>query len=114
MKVGKKLKELKKVKNLKLKDISRDTGLSVSYISDILNERTNPSLDTLEKLTGSLGVSPSYVMEAAHESYKTSAEAELYGAIEDFWLWPERHQKDLLEYVRAKKELIRLETKEQL
>lgn len=111
MKVGRKLKEVKELKKLKLKDLSRETGLSISFISDILNERSSPSLDTLEKLTGSLGVSPSYVMESASDSYLTGREAQLHELIRDYSLWPEEEQEDLLEYLQTTRHLRYLKSK---
>lgn len=113
MNVGKKFRELKQLKKVKLKDLSRDSGLSVSYISDILNERANPSLAALEKLAGSFGVSPSWVMEPTSAEYETSPEAQLQSALALVPLWPETDQSDLLEYIQAKNAIIRLNSKKQ-
>ena len=112
MKVGRKLKELKQLKKMKLKDIAQSTGLSVSYISDILNEKTNPSVDTLMKLTESFGVSPALVMEPESPAYLTGVEAELHDLLLDVALWPPADQEDLLDFIRAKKQLLRLYAKQ--
>lgn len=114
MKVGRKLKELKQLKKMKLKDIAQSTGLSVSYISDILNEKTNPSVDTLMKLTESFGVSPALVMEPESPAYLTGVEAELHDLLLDVALWPPADQEDLLEFIRAKKQLLRLHAKQHI
>jgi transcriptional regulator with XRE-family HTH domain len=44
------LRTLRKLRELTLKEVAADTGLSVSFLSDIERGRTNPSFDTLTKL----------------------------------------------------------------
>ncbi len=113
MKIGKKLKELKTLRKVKLRDIAEKTGLSVSYISDIINEKANPSLDTLLKLSDYLGVPPSQFIGEDPVSYLTPAEARLRGLLEDFSLWPANDQEDLLEYAAAKKKTVLMKRKEE-
>jgi transcriptional regulator with XRE-family HTH domain len=48
MRLGDRIRELRKNKEETLKDISNSIDLSVSYLSDIERGRTNPSLQTLE------------------------------------------------------------------
>ena len=50
MKLGNRLRILRKARKLTLLDVSNEVGLSVSFLSDIERDRTKPSLDTLEKL----------------------------------------------------------------
>ena len=57
MKISERLKALRKQHGLKLREISKETGLSVSYISDIERGRTMPSLETCGKLAEVYGVS---------------------------------------------------------
>jgi transcriptional regulator with XRE-family HTH domain len=45
-----------------LKDVSKDCGISISYLSDIENERKNPSLDTLSKIAEALQVSQDRIL----------------------------------------------------
>ena len=56
MLLGQRIRELRKQKNETLKETSRGTQLSVSYLSDIERGRTNPSLHTLETLANHFGV----------------------------------------------------------
>lgn len=52
MTIGEKLKNIRKnVAKCTLLDVAQATGLSVSFLSDIERGRTNPSLDTLTKLS---------------------------------------------------------------
>ena len=50
MLLGQRIRELRKQKGETLKDTSKETELSVSYLSDIERDRTKPSLKTLETL----------------------------------------------------------------
>lgn len=113
MKIGKKLKELKTQKKLKLRDIARETGLSVSYLSDIMNERSNPSVDTLIKLSDYLGVPAGMFIGEDPAAYLTQAQMQLHELLKDFTQWPPHDQEDLLVYVEAKKKAIRLRRKEE-
>lgn len=112
MKIGQNLRELKTLKKLKLKDIAGATGLSVSYISDILNGRANPSLETLLKLSDCLGVPAATLIGEEAGTYRTEAETMLYELLGDFSQWPGPDQADLLEYIEARKKIIRLRRKE--
>ncbi len=57
MKLGDRIRELRKSKGETLKEISGSTNLSVSYLSDIERGRTNPSLQTLDTLAEHFGIS---------------------------------------------------------
>ena len=56
MLLGQRIRELRKQKKETLKELSKGTQLSVSYLSDIERGRTNPSLHTLETLANHFGV----------------------------------------------------------
>jgi len=57
MKLGNELRRLRKSRRLTLANVGKETGLSVSFLSDVERGRTKPSLDTLEKLAACYGVS---------------------------------------------------------
>lgn len=57
MKLGDRIRELRKSKGETLKDISDRTKLSVSYLSDIERGRTKPSLQTLDTIAEHFGIS---------------------------------------------------------
>jgi transcriptional regulator with XRE-family HTH domain len=57
LKVGAKLRQARKVRRLKLKELADRIGASESLISKIENERVIPSLQTLHKLVSELGIS---------------------------------------------------------
>lgn len=56
---GSKLRLLRKKHGKTLLDVSREIGISVSFLSDVERGRTRPSLDTLEKLAMLYEVHPS-------------------------------------------------------
>lgn len=49
MKISERLKQLRKLHGLKLREVSEKTGLSLSYVSDLERGRQNPSLETCQK-----------------------------------------------------------------
>ncbi len=108
MKIGKRIKDIKVEKNLKLKDMASDTGLSVSYLSDIINERTDPSLKSLLKISKSLGVTNSYLLEE-EEIYFAEGSDELKELLKDFHFWPKEHQDKVIDFIKDRKLLIELD-----
>ncbi len=60
--IGPKIREIRLKKGLKLKDVARETGLSVSLISQVENNNTSPSLSTLIKLSNFLGMDAGYIL----------------------------------------------------
>lgn len=55
--IGKRVAYFRKVKNMTLKDLSERSGISKGYLSQLENGLVrNPSLDTLQRLAGALGV----------------------------------------------------------
>jgi transcriptional regulator with XRE-family HTH domain len=61
--IGPKIKEIRLQKGLKLKDVAKETGLSISLISLVENNNTSPSLSTLIKLANYLGADASFFLE---------------------------------------------------
>lgn len=62
MRIGDKLRQLRKDNNFTLKELSKQTGLSISFISDIENGRRNPRLENLNKLATALNVDVSVLL----------------------------------------------------
>ena len=54
--VGRKIRELRKAKNLSLKQVAEGAGVSPSLVSQIENSRVDPSLSTLRKIALTIGV----------------------------------------------------------
>ena len=54
--VGKKIREIRKEKGLSMRELARLSTVSSSTMSDIENERINPSIATLDKIAQALNV----------------------------------------------------------
>ena len=65
MNLGENLRRLRKLKNYTLVKVSQQTGVSVSFLSDMERDRTKPSLDTLGKLAECYQVSVNDLLGAA-------------------------------------------------
>ncbi|WP_084156248.1 helix-turn-helix domain-containing protein [Clostridium akagii] len=63
MKISEKLRELRSEQKLTLKELSEKSGISLSFISDIENERRTPSIEKLKILATVLGVPPSEFLQ---------------------------------------------------
>ncbi|QXE19977.1 helix-turn-helix domain-containing protein [Clostridium sp. 001] len=68
MKLSAKLRELRNTNNLTLKELSKKSGISVSFISDIENGRRNPSIETLKSLANALGISADEFLKTDNNS----------------------------------------------
>jgi len=62
MNVGKRIKALRRQKKLTLNELSRKVGISISFLSDIENGRSNPSLERLKDIAEALDTSVSFLM----------------------------------------------------
>lgn len=63
MNVGNNLRDLRKDHRYTLRTVSEGTGLSISFLSDIELGRTNPSLESLQKLAQCYAVPISHLIE---------------------------------------------------
>ena len=57
--LGDQIRSIRKRQEITLKELAEKTGLSIGYISQIERNLTDPSLSTLRKISGALGV-PTY------------------------------------------------------
>lgn len=63
--IGKKVNELRKLKNMTLKDLSAQTGLSVSFLSQFERGQSSATLDSLEAMAESLDMPLSELISLA-------------------------------------------------
>lgn len=106
MKIGSKLKTLRKTKRLSLKELSSMTGVSISFLSDIENERSNPSLETLETIAENLGVPITSFFNVVDSSFDNALKSAYLNPVldllQDFKDWSEDDKQELLCYLKAK------------
>jgi transcriptional regulator with XRE-family HTH domain len=62
-KLGRNLKRIRTQKGMSQGDIVRSLGVSRSYVSNIENGKTNPTLATITKLAGTLGVASNELLK---------------------------------------------------
>lgn len=62
-KLGKNLKRIRTEKGITQGDIVRTLGFSRSFVSNIENGKTNPTLSTISKLASALGVSSNELLK---------------------------------------------------
>ncbi|MFH1608636.1 MAG: helix-turn-helix transcriptional regulator [Patescibacteria group bacterium] len=56
MKIGKKIKEIRKIKKMDQSTLATNCGISRTYLSQIENGKRNPNISILEKICNGLGV----------------------------------------------------------
>jgi transcriptional regulator with XRE-family HTH domain len=64
--VGRRLRELRAAKGLSIRSLAEQSGLNVNTLSLIENQRTSPSVSTLQQLAQTLQVSISTFFETEH------------------------------------------------
>lgn len=71
MTLGQRIKSLRKSKKITLRELSRQIGISISFLSDIENDRSNPSLDRLKDIAEGLEVTISYLLDEDNKETKS-------------------------------------------
>ncbi len=110
----KKLRDLRKSKGLTLKELSTKTNLSISFISDIEHNRSNPSISTLKILCNALDVPVTYLLEddeTASNLICTDLDSVLSMLLNDFSSWSYDDKIELICYLKAKKHVREAEKK---
>ncbi len=58
--LGSEMRQVRKARQLTLKQVAEETGISVSHLSAIERGTTNPSLDVVHKVAGALDIEPDW------------------------------------------------------
>ncbi|WP_034328675.1 helix-turn-helix domain-containing protein [Alkaliphilus transvaalensis] len=108
MKIGRRIKSLRKDNKITLKELSEMTNISISFLSDIENERSNPSIERLEEIAKALNTTIAFLMGEEPVSIDLQlkslfSDPTLRVAFEDWHSWTEEEKKDLLEFIEFKK-----------
>lgn len=74
MTVGKRVKEIRKEKKLTLRELSKKVDISISFLSDIENGRSNPSLKRIKDIADALGTSVSVLLGEEEKPDNSSAD----------------------------------------
>ena len=62
MSIGENIKKIRKENGLTQAEFSKKIGISLTYLSDLENNRKSPSVETLDKMAEKLGVSTTYLI----------------------------------------------------
>jgi len=110
--IGDKLKTCRKSKELSLRQLSENTNnqISSSFLSDIENGRSNPSLEKLKLIASVLDIPVSYFLEESEHSLYNTANNDvefipILELLNDFNSWSLEDKQELLYYLKAKKVL---------
>lgn len=66
---GERIRNLRQERKLSLKELSRKSGLSVSYLSEVERGRKTPSLNTIDKLCNALNISSREFVQDYESNY---------------------------------------------
>jgi len=61
--VGKRLKEVRKAREMTLKEVAQESGMSPTHISEIERGKTSPTVGALRKIAAALGKDTAYFVE---------------------------------------------------
>lgn len=116
MTIGDKLKALRKSKGLSLKELAVKASespndrldISVSFLSDIENGRSKPSIKNLKKIAAALDTQLSYFIEDSENSLFSEAIEDtnfipVIELLKDFKDWNVEDKQELICYLKAKK-----------
>ena len=72
MTLGERIKSLRQYKKITLREFSKKIGISISFLSDIENSRSKPSLERLKDIAEGLGVAVSYLLGEEEETVESN------------------------------------------
>lgn len=120
MTVGSRIKILRKQRKMTLKELGAQTGLSSSFLCDVEQGRTKPSLNRLNEIACALETSVAYLMgedcfsdrlplwvqETSRLLLDSNLGIQILQELTNFNEWTLEDQQELLHYLNAK-ELLR-------
>jgi len=118
--VGKHIKLLRQQKQMSLKQLSERVGISISFLSDIENGRSAPSLERTKDIAKGLNTTVSYLLGEGKNESKIDSSEQLGGAeikylldkpdfqlvleeLKSFDDWNEEDKEELFHYLKAKR-----------
>jgi transcriptional regulator with XRE-family HTH domain len=101
MSLGKRIKALRNTNDMTLKDLSEKIGISISFLSDIENERSSPSLERLQDIADGLGTTVSYLLGEEKREYTSHdiediIQSDLMQKDEENFLIYKKHDNNIL------------------
>jgi len=81
--LGEMIKQLRKEQRKTLKEISEQTNLSISFLSQLEHNKTSATLESLRKISDALGVNPSYFFSIEKEVGTSASQSVVQRATDD-------------------------------
>ncbi|MDR3295360.1 MAG: XRE family transcriptional regulator [Clostridiales Family XIII bacterium] len=72
MDIGKAIKNLRAKNHITLRELAEKSGLSIGFLSQLERGMTSVAIDSLQKISGALGVEPDYFFHMAQKSESSS------------------------------------------
>ena len=124
MTLGLRIKEVRKDRKMTLKRLGALTNLSASFICDVENGRTNPSVEALQHIAKALETSVAYlfgesdyrdlmpqpVLDTVIALSAVPQGLEILNHLADYTAWSDTDKKELLQYLSVKSLLRNTET----
>jgi len=63
MKLGERIRTIRESRGISLRKLAREIGVSASFVSQVEQDKANPSVSSLQKIAGVLAVSTSYILQ---------------------------------------------------
>lgn len=103
MRIGGKIKALRKQKGISQKSLAEQSNISYSFLSDIEKERSNPSFDKLQRICSVLNVDSSYFLGSTiNEGAGSETYNDILTYMNEVKTWNENEQLELLHYLKVK------------
>ncbi len=74
MNIGDRLREVRRLRGISLRNLAKEVGVSASFISQVEQNKCQPSLDTLRKISRTLDVTTGYLLEFEQDEFSPSKE----------------------------------------
>lgn len=122
MMVGERIKSKRKELGLTLKELSSRINISVSFLSDIENCRSNPSLERLKEIAEGLGCTVSFLLgenflekkevyskeglkheinEGVYKLFNDAEFVKILNEFKDFKTWSDQEKNNLLDFLQS-------------
>lgn len=107
MSVGERIREYRLKKGMKLKELAKAAGISVSYLSDIENSKSNVTIARLLVISEALNCTIDCLIGEKYSSYiykkrYSYIDQLILKEIEQVYDWDESDKQELLHYLRIK------------
>ncbi len=106
MKIGRKLRQLRKQKGLTMAQLASLCHFSTGFISNVEHERVNPSIENIKLIADIFEVPYTYFLEDEHSTVfnqiASKGAVRVLELLKDYDEWNSQDQNELIIYLEAK------------